>query len=48
MSREEHIRKIEAAKAEMKTAGPIHKKDLERYIRRLEKELRIYDAYHGR
>jgi hypothetical protein len=45
MSREEHVEKIRAAKAEMKTAGPIHRKDLSRYIRRLEKELRIYDSY---
>lgn len=42
----EHIEKIRAAKAELKTAGPIHRKDLSRYIRRLEKELRIYDGYH--
>ena len=46
MSRDEHIAKIRAAKAELKTAGPIHRKDLIRYIRRMEKELRIYDSYH--
>ena len=46
MSREEHVDRIRAAKAELKTAGAIHKKDLQRYIRRLEKELRIYDNYH--
>ena len=46
MSREEHVARIRAAKDELKTAGAIHKKDLQRYIRRLEKELRIYDNYH--
>jgi hypothetical protein len=44
--RREHIAKIKAAKSELKTAGAIHRKDLQRYIRRLEKELRIYDSYH--
>ena len=46
MSREEYVDRIRAAKTELKTAGAIHKKDLQRYIRRLEKELRIYDNYH--
>lgn len=46
MNRDEHIKKIMAAKEELKTAGMIHRKDLQRYIRRLEKELLIYDSYH--
>ena len=46
MSREEHVAKPNAARNELKTAGTIHRKDLLRYIRRLEKELRIYDQYH--
>lgn len=46
MSREEHVEKIRTAKNELKTAGTIHRKDLQRYIRRLEKELRIYDSFH--
>ena len=46
MSREEHVEKIRKAKEELKTAGTIHRKDISRYIRRLEKELRIYDSYH--
>ena len=44
--REEHIARIKAAKEELKTAGPIHRKDIQRYIRRLEKELKTYDHYH--
>lgn len=46
MTREDYIEKIRKAKAPLGTAGVIHKKDLQRYIRRLEKELRIYDRYH--
>ena len=47
MSREEHVKKIEKAKAELVKAGTIHKRDLMKYIHRLEKELLIYDKYHG-
>jgi hypothetical protein len=46
MTREDYVEKIRKAKAQLGTAGVIHKKDLQRYIRRLEKELRIYDGYH--
>lgn len=46
MNRAEHVARIRAAKAELKTAGTIHRKDLLRYIRRLEKELKTYDHYH--
>lgn len=46
MTRDEHVSRLRQAKAELKTAGPIHRKDLQRYIKRLEKELRIYDHYH--
>ncbi len=45
MSREEHVEKIRKAKAKLNTAGVIHRKDLKKYIRRLEKELREYDSY---
>jgi hypothetical protein len=46
MTREDYVKKIMKAKAQLGTAGVIHRKDLQRYIRRLEKELRIYDSYH--
>ena len=46
MSREDYVEKIRKAKAQLGTAGVILRKDLLRYIRRLEKELRIYDRYH--
>lgn len=38
--------KIRVAKAELLTAGPIHARDLKKHIHRMEKELRIYIAYH--
>ena len=46
-TRDEHIQKIAKAKAELEAAGPIHRRDLTRYIHRLEKELRIYDRTAG-
>ena len=46
MTRAETINRIRAAKEKLKTAGPIHRKDLLRYIRRLQKEVLIYDRLH--
>lgn len=46
-TRDEHIQKIAKAKSELETAGPIHRRDLTRYIHRLEKELQIYDRTAG-
>ena len=39
--------KIEAAKAERKTAGPIHRRDLTKHIRRMEREARDWDRFHS-
>lgn len=47
MTREELKRKIAAAKEEMQHCGPIHRRDLCKHIRRMEKQLRIYDSYHS-
>ena len=44
--REQHIALIRTAEAEYKNAGPIHRKDLRRYIIRLKKELQEYDKWH--
>lgn len=44
-ARQNHVLKLEQAKRELETAGPIHRKDLIRSIRRMEKELIIYDRY---
>ena len=43
--REEHKSQIRAAKEELKTAGPHHRRDLLKHIHRMEKELLIYDRY---
>ena len=36
---------IRQKKKELLTAGPIHRKDLSRQVKRLEKELRAYIGY---
>ena len=41
----EHKARIYAAKQELKTAGPHHRRDLLKHIHRMEKELLIYDRY---
>lgn len=43
--RERHVALIKAAEEELKSAGPIHRKDLQRYIVRMKRELRQYDRY---
>ena len=45
MTREELTQRIAAAKDEMRRSGPMHRRDLCKHIRRMEKELRIYDFY---
>lgn len=45
---EEHCRKINAAKKELQYAGPCHKRDLMKYIRRMEKEVATYERYQKR
>lgn len=37
---------IARTKEEARKAGPIHKRDLMKHIRRMEKELRDYDRFH--
>ena len=46
MNRDELVSKIRNAKAELPTAGVIHRRDLLKHIHRMEKELKIYDYYH--
>lgn len=46
-TRDVYLQRIAKAKAEMQTAGSIHRRDLYRYIHRLEKELWIYDRTAG-
>ena len=44
-ARASHVAKIEAVKAKLKTAGGIHRKDLSRQLKRLQKDLIVYDKY---
>lgn len=44
-ARQSHLAAIRAAKEEIKTAGPHHRRDLLKHIHRMEKELLIYDRY---
>lgn len=38
--------KIRKAQEELKTAGPIHSRDLRKHIRWMQNQLRIFDRYH--
>lgn len=48
MKRDEMVSKIRMAKAELPTAGVIHRRDLLKHIHRMEKELKTYDYYQKR
>ena len=43
---EDYRSKLTAACAELKTAGPIHRRDLLRQIRRMKTEITIYKRFH--
>ena len=43
--RDQHKAAIRAAKEQLKTAGPHHRRDLLKHIHRMQKELLIYDKY---
>jgi hypothetical protein len=43
--REENKARIRAAKEQLKTAGPHHRRDLLKHIHRMQKEMMIYDKY---
>ena len=45
-ARERHLQEIERTKEELKGAKDIHRKDLLRHLRQLEKDLKTYDSYH--
>ena len=45
-ARKRHLDAIRAAEKELKSAGPIHHKDLQKHINRMKKDLKIYDFYH--
>jgi len=47
MTRNELVEEIRKKKEEAKRAGLIHRSDLLRYIRRMERELRDYDRFQA-
>jgi hypothetical protein len=46
MTKNEIVAKIKAEREELKTAGIIHRRDLQKHIHRMQKELLAYDRYH--
>lgn len=47
-ARKRHLEEIERTKAELLTAKDVHRKDLQRHLHQLQKDLKIYDYYHNR
>ena len=45
MNREQLAERIRSVKREMQTAGPIHKRDLEKHLHRMQVAARRYDRY---
>ena len=45
MTRDEMIEKIDITKKEIMFAGPVHRRDLEKHLRKLKRELRDYDRF---
>ena len=46
-NREQLEEKIMQTKHEMKTAGPVHRRDLGKHLRRMLAQLRQYDAFQA-
>ncbi len=45
MTRDQLIRKIEQTKEEIRSAGPVHKRDLGKHLHRMQVQLARYDRY---
>lgn len=48
MTRSDLAMKIKTAKAELPSAGLIHRRDLMKHIKRMQRELRDYDRFHAK
>lgn len=46
-ARDIHVQKMKEIKKEMQTSGAIHRKDLNKRLKRMEQELRDYDRYQA-
>ena len=47
MSREQLMEKIMQTKQEIKTAGPVHRRDLRKHLKRMLAQLRQYDRFQA-
>lgn len=47
MNRDQLVQKIKTAEAALMFAGPIHRRDLQKHIRRMKAQLAQYDRYHA-
>lgn len=47
MTREQLVEKIMQTKREIKTAGPVHRRDLRKHLKRMLAQLRQYDAFQA-
>lgn len=47
MTREQMMDKIEQTRREIKTAGPVQRRDLRKHLKRMTAQLRQYDAFQA-
>lgn len=47
MTREQMEEKIMQTRQEIKTAGPVHRRDLRKHLKRMLAQLRQYDAFQA-
>ena len=47
MNREQLVEKIMQTKREIKTAGPVHRRDLRKHLKQMLAQLRQYDAFQA-
>lgn len=47
MTRDQLIRKIEQTQEEIRSAGPVHKRDLGKHLHRMRVQLARYDRYQA-
>ena len=47
MNRDQLMERIEATKSEMKSAGPVHYRDLRKHLKRMTAQLSHFDRYQA-
>jgi len=48
MNREQLVEKIMQTMTEMKTAGPVHWRDLRKHLKRMQAQLKQYDRFRAK